>query len=104
MPLRFVFTQRRCTSTQAFPSSWYFTGVAWSHRLGSLSDPSAECIDLHNLYTTVDVAAVQLILFSIHAYMGPTAPPGSVFVDGVRNEFELPVSVLWETDNRILNG
>jgi hypothetical protein len=36
-------------------------GVAWSHRLGS--DPSVECI-----YTTVDVAVVQLFYLAMRVW------------------------------------
>lgn len=63
-------------------------------KLGSDPSPShgAEFI-----YTTVDVAApaaaVQLTLF-IHAYVGPAAPSGSVFVDrdGLRNELNFEIA------------
>jgi hypothetical protein len=73
----------------------YFTARVWPQsalrRLGS--DPSVECI-----YTTVDVAAVQLNLLSMDPRHLP-APPCS---DGPRrtNSNLSPVSVLlvWETD------
>ncbi len=67
------------------------------------SNPSVECI-----YTTVDVAAVQLIRF-IHAHVGPTAghlpAPSSLRPERTRiASFSLMPVGNWQTEGRMMKS